>query len=379
MANISLTNVWTVSIVPASKGLGTYNPNSIRIFTKDPLLTGSGSDDIVETQYKSLADVATDYGTTSNTYKLAAAMFAQSINFIGANGYLMITPMLNAETYTEAIIRAEALQYCLGYCFTDILTSANQVEYKAAATTIQALNHMLFVVSKDISLMTSGFFKDIFDGSLNQTKGLIYTKDDDSALGFLGGYMGRGLSTNFNGSLTCSTMNLKDISGIVGDTGITQTLYNLAQDTGVDLYVNYEGLPKVVSNSNGAFFDSIYNRLWFKLSMIVAGFNVLATIRTKIPQTEVGMDMLKAALRKICDKAVFNGFLAAGTWNSSDSIGNKADMLRNISETAYYIYSAPITQQTQEEREARIAPLVQIAIKEAGAIHSGSCIIYVEA
>ncbi len=379
MANISLTNVWTMSIVPASKGLGTYNPNSIRIFTKDTKLTGSGSDDIDETQYKSLSDVATDYGTTSNTYKIAAAMFAQVINFIGANGYLVITPMLDGETYTGAIIRAEALRFCIGYCFTDILTSVNQAAFKTAATTIQALNHILLVVSKDTSLMTSGFFKDIYDGSLTQTKGLIYTVDDDSALGFLGGYIGRALSTNFNGSSTCSTMNLKDISGIVGDTGITQTLYNLAQDTGVDLYVNYEGLPKVVSNSNGAFFDSIYNRMWFKLSMIVAGFNVLATTRTKIPQTEVGMDMLKAALRKICDKAVFNGFLAPGTWNSSDSIGNKADMLRNISETGYYIYSAPITQQLQEDREARIAPLVQIAIKEAGAVHSGSCIINVEA
>ena len=47
-------------------------------------------------------------------------------------------------------------------------------------------------------------------------------------------------------------------------------------------------------------------------------------------------------------------------------------MLRNIIDKGYYIYSKPIAQQSQVDRDARKAPLIQIAGKESGAIHSSS-------
>ena len=42
----------------------------------------------------------------------------------------------------------------------------------------------------------------------------------------------------------------------------------------------------------------------------------------------------------------------------------------------YYVYS-PIAQQAQAEREARKAPVMQVAIKLAGAVHFGDVIINV--
>jgi hypothetical protein len=54
-------------------------------------------------------------------------------------------------------------------------------------------------------------------------------------------------------------------------------------------------------------------------------------------------------------------------------------MLRNIEEVGYYIYSLPVNQQAQTEREERKAPLIQIALKEAGAIHSSNVLVYINA
>ena len=65
-------------------------------------------------------------------------------------------------------------------------------------------------------------------------------------------------------------------------------------------------------------------------------------------------------------------------WNVSIPFGDPEDFQRNIEEKGYYIYSLPIAQQNQAEREERIAPVVQIAIKMSGAIHSSNVIVQVQ-
>jgi hypothetical protein len=62
-----------------------------------------------------------------------------------------------------------------------------------------------------------------------------------------------------------------------------------------------------------------------------------------------------------------NGLIAPGVWNS-DGFGQlrEGDYL----EDGYYIYSQPIVDQDQSEREQRKAPPIQAAVKLAGAIHS---------
>ena len=87
------------------------------------------------------------------------------------------------------------------------------------------------------------------------------------------------------------------------------------------------------------------------------------------------MDVLKGAYREVCIASVTNGMAAPGSWTSPDTFGNPEDFRRNIAEQGYYIFSQPITQQSSVDREARKAPLVQIALKLAGAVHSSDVII----
>jgi hypothetical protein len=111
----------------------------------------------------------------------------------------------------------------------------------------------------------------------------------------------------------------------------------------------------------------------------VAGFNFLAQANTKVPQTESGMDGLKGAYRQVCQQAVSNQYVAPGTWNSGSTFGNLVDFINNITGVGYYIFSSPIATQSQATRQARQAPLVQIAIKEAGAIQESTVIVNVTA
>jgi hypothetical protein len=119
--------------------------------------------------------------------------------------------------------------------------------------------------------------------------------------------------------------------------------------------------------------------MWFVFALQVSGFNYLRQTGTKVPQTENGMDGLKGAYRSVCEQAVTNQYAAPGTWNSPVTFGNQADLIANVEQFGYYIYSTPIAQQLQADREERKAPLVQIALKEAGAIQSSTVVVNVNA
>ena len=146
----------------------------------------------------------------------------------------------------------------------------------------------------------------------------------------------------------------------------------------MDIYGNTEGLACCYSFDNGLYTDEATGELWLKKALEVSGFNYLKKTNTKIPQTESAMTGLKNAYEQRCVQGVRNGLIAPGKWNDSVPFGNPEDFIRNIEERGYYIYSLPIAQQQQSEREQRIAPLVQIAIKLSGAIHSSNVIVNVQ-
>ncbi len=243
------------------------------------------------------------------------------------------------------------------------------------------MNKIAFFVSRESASIAEGGLLDLLrSGGFTQSRGLYYgATNDDDALNMMAAYAGRALSTDFSGSNTTSTMHLKDLATIQPDPTMTQTLLTLAQAAGADCYVSLQGVPKVFCSGENSFFDQVYNLRWFVGALQVAGFNFLAQSATKVPQTEDGMDGLKDAYRAVCELAKTNAYSAPGVWNSSTTFGNQSDFLQNVTQRGYYIYSQPVSEQLQVAREARIAPLVQIALKEAGAIHKSNVIVYVNA
>lgn len=378
---VDISNVVNITVSAGESALGNYNVNAVLyISTESPVATWTESYRI----YKRAADVGTDWGTTSKTYKDAVAFFGQNPNVLTGDGYLLIAPFSSgSETIIQAITRLSALVY-FGGVFTN-KTNANTTEVSAAANGVETMDCIYLVAGHASADYTgSGVLKTVSDLNLDNTK-LLYYADSTTALdgmrAMVAAYAGRMFSVNFAAQNSTITANLKTLRGISADTTITETIYTTLKGLGIDAYVTYGGVAKVVSNpnGNGNYFDDVYNRLWFKLAMKVAIFNVLATTGTKIPQTEVGMNSIKAGARKICEQAVYNGFLAPGQWNGSETFGNPEDFHRNIGDFGFFIYSLPVTEQSQEDRLARKTPVIQIAGKQAGAFHSASIIVSFEA
>jgi len=172
-------------------------------------------------------------------------------------------------------------------------------------------------------------------------------------------------------------MQLKAMAGIQPDPTMTPNHYAAAQAAGADIYASVQGVASVLTSGANKFFDQVYNLGWYVGATQVAGFNFLRSIATKLPQTEDGMDGLKGAYAVVAIQAGINGYVAPGTWTSSVPFGNPALFLQNIATTGYYIFSQPIAQQSVAERVAREAPLVQIALKEAGGVNKSNVVINV--
>lgn len=471
MSNLSIANVFTVSVSQQGAGIGEYNTSNIGLLTNEAKNSSFGSDPYK--LYLDAIEVGKDFGTDSTTYKMAVAIFSQSPNILGAGGYLAILPTITAvqtvsfgvapvsggfklnfaggatvvidfddtaaeiqtklravagmekatvtgsiptglvikpnifgvtalmtvsnntlsdgtnpvvpvvatttvgESLQDAIVRtAEIVEY-FGVLTTSIIPQADAL---ASAALVQTFNKLLFIVSNDEDDIEVGGKLDLLrTGALRQTRGLYYGGTAIEALRFAAAYAGRGLSVDFDGNNTTITMHLKDLVGIQADPTMTQSILQKAKEAGADIMVNIQGVTKVFTSGANMFFDRIYNQLWIVGRFQVAGFNLYATTPTKIPQTEDGVLQLTSVIRKVCEQAVVNQYLAAGEWNSSTTFGSQADLLSNIRLLGYYIYSGPIAKQSTEAREARQAPVVQVALKEAGATHSGSMIVNINA
>ena len=139
-------------------------------------------------------------------------------------------------------------------------------------------------------------------------------------------------------------------------------------------------MPKVISfKQGGLYFDELTNQIWLRTTIQTTVANVLFTTRNKIPQTTQGVNTLINAVNGVLNQGVINGMIAAGEWNSPDTFGVYEDFMRSIRTQGYYTYFIPLAEQSQEDREARKCPVINIAAKQAGAIEKANIIIYVEA
>ncbi len=305
------------------------------------------------------------------------------------NASISVTPTTSTagQTIAAAISASVGLIQFFGVICTHSVAELGQTDLLAAAAVVQALNVIsLWVSYNQADIAPGGMIDMLRSGSFTQARGLYYGTNAATtilqalaACQYMAAYAGLGLSTNFNGNNTTQTMHLKALATIQPDPTMTQSILTVALAAGADTYVSIQGLPKVFCSGLNSFYDQIYNLCWFVGALNVAGFNYLAQSSTKIPQTEPGMDGLKTAYRQVCEQAVTNQYAAPGTWTSSTTFGVQQDFLNNILQRGYYIYSVPVALQSAAARAARQAPLVQIALKQAGALHSSSVIVNVNA
>ncbi len=368
-----------VTIEGTPSFLNVPNINTVALITAD---TPAWSPASAYTIYTNATDVATDFGTDSKTFAIATAFFAQNPNPLDSGGYLVIIPLISGDSgsYEAAIVRTLNSVYYFGILIdVDVQTIAGQ--FPALPTYVQTIDKMLIVATATASLFqSSGILYNLVAANLTNTRGLYYSNSNITfgTAAFAGAYAARGLSTNWDGNNTAQTMNLKQLAGFTPDQTLTPTYLTQVQAGGVDVYPSFGGDPGLYTSGANGWFDQIYGQFWLKFALQAAGYNFLAQTNTKIPQTEVGMTGLKGAYMTVLSQGVNNGFMAPGAWTGAAPFGNSADLIRCVADKGWYIYSLPVAQQGSSDRNARKAPVIQIAAKLAGAIQSSQVIVQVQ-
>lgn len=374
---LDLSNVINISILSTQSGLALPNINTIALFSKETPVGGWSIGQEFKI-YTNTSDVITDFGSSSKAAALAQSVFAQQPNPLQTNGYFAVV-LINtgiSETLPAAITRVINKIYFFGILIDEELLDA---DLALAATAVQAIDKLLFYASSVAAKYAPGGALDLIrTAGETHTRALYYKGPlaiDTQRMS--AAYAGRGLSTDFSGANTTQTLHLKTLAGITPDQTVDQTALIAVQAAGVDVYVSIAGVSSLFTSGKNMFFDEIYNEFWFKFALQVAGFNYLRQTNSKIPQTPEGVEGLKNQYRRVCAQAIRNQFVGPGEWNSSTVFGNPEDLLRNIRDVGYYVFALPVGQQSQADREARKAPLIQIAVKTQGAIHSSNVIVNV--
>jgi len=371
-SQLSIANVVNISVATPPAGLAEYKINNLAYFTKETPVVSIPNYAI----YLDPTAVATDWGTSSETYQAALAVFSQTPNILAGGGAFIVFPMQSGDTLASVLPVASTQIFFGGALFGGY--APGDTEILAAATAYQADQKLLFIGNSNTTAVSGGgVFTTIQSAKETYARCLLYTVGALQARLFAAAYASRAMSVDFDGSNTTLTMHLKDLVGVTPDPGITQTLLNTCQTVGADVYTNIGPLPKVFCSGGNTFYDQVYGTLWLVFALQVEGFNALATTPTKLPQTEPGMAVLRNAYTSVCSLGVINGFIAPGEWNSPQTFGDQAALRASIQQRGFYVYSQPVNQQPQSQRANRVAPLVQIAVKLAGAIHSSNVLVFI--
>lgn len=321
--------------------------NKIRFASK---LLGAASTIAINTSVGADSDIA------GSTYLNAGALSPTS----GINA-------VDVEELSEAVARVSEKFY-----FGQVLDTClrENASVKENATNLASTEKNYFEVTSSLDNIDV-LGKEILEGGFRRTKLMAYSGTSKEAKAALAAAVSRALATNYTGSQTCLTMNLKELATISPDAGLNLTYVTKAKTAGVDVYANQGGLGVYFSNKGaGGYIDDMTGSQAFTNDLQVTAFNYIRQVGTKVAQTEAGITGIKNACAKVCRQYVINNFLGTGlVWNGAEKFGDVEAFDRNITEHGFYVYSLPIAQQTQADREGRVCPLIQIAGKSAGAVH----------
>lgn len=335
-------------------------------------------------EYTSSDAVGSDFGTTAPEYLAALAYFSQSPKPKSCVIFRWFNSGDDAETIADALSRIldsySRIFYGLVTATSVTLTDDQKLEI---AQTIEAssVSHIYGITLTDKSLYATAYSEESDDiasklkrGSYSRTL-MVYADYDseDTAYRlnpyFVASCMGRMFSVDFTGSRTTLTLKFKQAPSIQ-PSDLSETQANRLEDRNINVYAIYENDTYIIEQgvmADGSYADERHNLDWLQDAMQTTLYNALYQSKTKYAQTEDDVARLQAKIEAQLQQAVKNGMVAAGTWNA-DGFGDLSE--GDYLESGYYVYHDAIADQDQSDREARICPPFQIAIKLAGAIHS---------
>lgn len=178
-------------------------------------------------------------------------------------------------------------------------------------------------------------------------------------------YATQSLAVNYGIRDSVITACFKDASGI-SPSQIDVTKHEILESRRINMFVRVGNNARTyrygMQSSPTWWTDSFTGACNFREELQVAVCNVLYRNK-KVPYTTRGQNLIVSAIAGICDRYVYNGYLA------------DRDVLDTTNENGYRTLKAfdidptPIYRATDTERATRTLPGINVIIYEAGAIH----------
>lgn len=278
--------------------------------------------------------------------------------------------ILDAESKLDALGAVKSEVNFKGVCFIDLMLDNEVMDIASWAGANSVLVYNVFRGTNYLQISTSNPVWMVRLASLSNFRAL-YSKAGNRRLAAT--YMARAHTVNFNAENSAITMNLKTLA--VPAEVYSQTEIDSAYRVGLDLYTSVKDVPIVLTSPANDFVDNVYNLIAFVDAVQTDMFNLLKLTGTKIPQTTKGVQQLVDQGEKTTRGFVRAGVFAPGTWSSPDSFGDVEVFNRAIEEDGFYWLAGNLADQPQSDRQERKSPVLQAAVKNAGAIHKADVII----
>jgi len=280
--------------------------------------------------------------------------------------------VLSAETKVEGVSAVKSEINIKGFCYIDTTTDQESKDLAVWTQANELMSYDVFSDPTNLDVDVSNPVWEIKLAGQNQYR-MYYSKAGNRTLAC--GVMASMHTVIFTGTNTSITTNLKEITGVVAEE-YSQTEIDKAGIVGLDIYTVFKDtVPKLLTSGANDFTDNPYNLLAYVDAVQTGAFNILGTTPTKIPQTTPGLNQIIDGCEDISQGFVNAGVFAPGTWTLPDRFGDVDTFNRNIEEKGYYWYAIPLSEQDPAERAERKTPVLQNAVKNAGAFHKSNIII----
>ena len=257
-----------------------------------------------------------------------------------------------------------------GICFADAVPEA---EIQAVAEWAQSHNRMpFFVMTDSTKAVTTG---NALKGLQQYHYNITYHTDPN----VVGAVMGMALDQRYEQRDGVKTLYARSMVG-VEPIEVGQTLAASLSTAGINYYTAY-GNPE---NPIGAyapgyaggkmFHDFVMGMDWLRNSVEVNVFNGIR-LRRSTPQSEEGLALIDGDISRALERAINAKLIGPGQWNGA-AVGaiETGDWLS----AGYYIHHDLVRNQTQQERNDRVAPPITVIAKGAGSFHGIDILIVPE-
>lgn len=311
-------------------------------------------------------------------YKVAELYFSQR----PAPTYLYVGRIDadSGETILQALQACRSANWEWYVCMATEASSEDHKEIALWVESVQPSSVYVYTTSDtDVPDGTPGNIFEYLKGlGYSRTYGQYSTTQDNTHpnnIYAVAAIMGYAMGQNTGAANSAYTLKFKGEVGISTEP-VTVTQKAAIEGNNGNLYLSYGNYYNTNGQgvmADGQFFDEIIN-LDMLANDIQLNIMDLLYQNPKIPQTDAGVTQLIHAVNRACDLALYRGFLAPGTWTGGDVMNlTYGDAMPK----GYIVQAQSVAEQAQADREARKAPPMYVAIKEAGAIHSCLITVYV--